>query len=281
MTISAQARKLLWSRAHNICSFPTGWQALTADEVDARSGDAFAVVLGEEAHIRSARPGGPRHDPAYPVEKIDSYDNLMLLCPTHHSLIDAHGGDAYDADALLQMKRRHEEQQGRKDRTTQAIRLYIGKQYTVDDKVLFEQVDLHGPSVDAMFVDVPFACRPDTKIGEVMERISSESPGDREATETNDGRIVTGAAQALLHPDWSGNALLVGGPGQGKSTLLQYVCQFYRSRMLDTSSYSGEQQHLSHTTSTIRVAIRLDLRRYAEWATKQSNPPKGGCATDL
>ena len=266
MTISAQTRKLLWGRAHNLCSFATCWQALTADEVDGRTGEGFAVVVGEEAHIRSGSAGGPRYDPDYPGADVDKYENLMLLCPTHHSLIDAHNGDAYDAKTLVKMKRRHEEQQGRKDRISSTIRLYVGNQYEIDDRVLFEQVDLHGPSVDAMFVDVAFACSPDTAIAEVIERIAAEHPGDLEARAGAGGRVVAGAAQALLHPDWRGNALLVGGPGQGKSTLLQYVCQFHRSRMLNMSSYTGDDQQLAQLTRTPRVAIRLDLRRYAQWA---------------
>lgn len=266
MTISAQTRKLLWSRAYNLCSFATCWQALTADEVDARTGEGFAVVVGEEAHIRSGSAGGPRYDPDYPRADIDKYENLMLVCPTHHSVIDAHDGDAYDAETLVTMKRRHEEQQRRKDRITSTIRLYVGNQYEIDDRVLFEQVDLHGPSVDAMFVDVPFACSPDTAIAEVIERIAAEHPGDPEALAGAGGKVVAGAAQALLHPDWRGNALLVGGPGQGKSTLLQYVCQFHRSRMLTKSSYTGDDQQLAQVIRTPRVAIRLDLRRYAQWA---------------
>lgn len=266
MTISAQTRKLLWGRAHNVCSFAACWQALTADQVDARTGEAFEVVVGEEAHIRSGSPGGPRYDPDYPSADIDKCENLMLLCPTHHSLIDAHNGDAYDAETLVKMKRRHEEHQGRKDRITSTIRLYVGNQYEIDDRVLFEQVDLHGPSVDAMFVDVPFACSPDTAIAEVIERIATEHPGDPEALAGAGEKAVAGAAQALLHPDWRGNALLVGGPGQGKSTLLQYVCQFHRSRMLGKSSYTGDDQQLPQVTPSTRVAIRLDLRRYAQWA---------------
>lgn len=274
MTISAQTRKVLWGRAHNMCSFATCWQALTADEVDARTGEGFAVVVGEEAHIRSGSPGGPRHDPDYPLADIDKYENLMLLCPTHHALIDAHNGDAYDVETLVKMKRRHEEQQGRKDRITQTIRLYVGNQYEIDDRVLFEQVDLHGPSVDAMFVDVPFACSPDTAIAEVIERIAAEHPGDPEALAGAGAKVVAGAAQALLHPDWRGNALLVGGPGQGKSTLLQYVCQFHRSRMLNRDSYTGDDQQLVQVTRATRVAIRLDLRRYAQWATAKATVGK-------
>lgn len=275
MTISAQTRKLLWSRAHDICSFTSCWQALTADQVDEATGEKSSVVNGEEAHIRSPRPGGPRHDSTYSGD-VDGYDNLLLLCPTHHSLIDKRNGDGFDVKTLIEIKNTHEKRQDHRDRITKTIRGYVGKQYDVDDRVLFEQVELHGPSVDVMFVDVPFACRPDTKIAEIMERIAAAQPGDQEATQSEDSQIVTGAAQAILHPEWTGNALLVGGPGQGKSTLLQYVCQFHRARMLDDAAYSGAQQKLSPATSVVRVAIRLDLRRYAEWATQKASASRKG-----
>lgn len=66
------------------------------------------AVIGEEAHIRSSRPDGPRHDPAYPSEKLDTYDNLILLCPTHHTTIDKENGAAWSIDELQRMKADHE-----------------------------------------------------------------------------------------------------------------------------------------------------------------------------
>lgn len=200
------------------------------------------------------------------MNKLDTYDNLLLLCPTHHTMIDADNGSGYSVDDLLKLKKDHEETQERKRGVEKTILAYLADQYIDDDKVLFEQVDLHGPSVDAMFVDVPFACRADSVAAELMDRISSEYPGDREALEDADGWVVTGAAQALLHPEWSGNALLVGGPGQGKSTLLQYVCQFHRSRHLGKNTYQGRSHQLTRITETHRIPIRLDLRKYAAWA---------------
>lgn len=255
MSVSDQTRKVLWTRAHDRCAFPGCDQALTVNEVDASTGDGYVVVVGEQAHIRSSKRDGPRHDPEYANDKLDSYENLILLCSTHHTRIDANGGAGYDADTLIKMRTRHEQYQGRRDRIEKAVRAYLGAQYKADDKVLFEQVDLHGPSVDSMFVDVPFSSRPDAKVAELMERIAAEYPGDLEATESLDGQIVTGAAQALLHPDWSGSALLVGGPGQGKSTLLQYVCQFHRARRLGKDAYTGKQQQLA--SSRISRASRF------------------------
>ncbi|MGQ0776416.1 MAG: hypothetical protein ACT4NY_18650 [Pseudonocardiales bacterium] len=271
MTISAQTRKVLWTRGRNMCAFPGCRQALTVNQVDTNTGEKFTTIVGEEAHIRSARPGGPRHDPSYPRDKLDNYENLILLCPTHHTMIDANNGDGYDVDTLIKMRQDHEKQQERKKRIEQTVRAYIAEQYMSDDKVLFQQVDLHGPSVDAMFVDVPFGCRSDVKVAALMERIAERCPGDLEATEGTQGWVITGAAQALLHPEWAASALIVGGPGQGKSTLLQYVCQFHRARLLAKNAYTGQQQQLAQLTKVARVPIRLDLRKYAQWANAETN----------
>ena len=277
MSISDQTRKVLWTRAHDRCAFPGCSQTLTLNEVNTSTGERYITVVGEQAHIRSPKPGGPRHDPEFDQHKLDDYQNLILLCSTHHTQIDANDGVGYDVDTLIKMRRKQEQYQDHRDRIEKVVRAYLGAQYKSDDKVLFEQVDLHGPSVDSMFVDVPFSCRPDANVAELMQRIAADYPGDLEATEGADGQIVTGAAQALLHPEWSGSALLVGGPGQGKSTLLQYVCQFHRARRLGRDAYSGKQQQLAQLTDISRVPIRLDLRNYAMWASaeqRESTPVK-------
>nr|MDT0664084.1 hypothetical protein [Micromonospora sp. DSM 115978] len=230
--------------------------------------------MGEEAHIRSARLEGPRHDPDYPRDRLDTYENYILLCSTHHTIVDANGGAGFSVEALIVMRTKHEQQQERKKQIEETLLAYLAEQYKFDDKVLFEQVDLHGPSVDSMFVDVPLGCRPDVKVAGLLGRIAAEHPSDLEATGGSDGQIVSGAAQALLHPEWSGSALLVGGPGQGKSTLLQYVCQFHRARCLGRDAYTGNKQQLAPITDVERIPIRLDLRKYAIWASSQQRKSK-------
>lgn len=62
MELSDRDRKVLWTRARNVCSFPQCRQRLTQDQVDAATGEAFHTVIGEEAHIYSASSKGPRYD---------------------------------------------------------------------------------------------------------------------------------------------------------------------------------------------------------------------------
>jgi hypothetical protein len=202
---------------------------------------------------RSKKPDGPRYDPDYPAEKLDLFDNLILLCPTHHGpVVDAEKGRAFIAEDLEKMRDDHVANFDRLEALEGTLNAYLGEQLGADDKILFEQAQLRGPTVESMFVDVPFTCRSDAKVAEVLRGIADKHPGDFEVSARTDGQPVTGAAQALLSPEWNGNALLVGGPGQGKSTLLQYICQFHRSRLLNKTGYAGDGESLDVSDAQAR-----------------------------
>jgi len=62
-----------------------------------------------EAHIVAKRKGGPRADPSMPKHELDRYENLILLCPTHHyAVVDAEP-QKWTVDKLRAMKAQHEE----------------------------------------------------------------------------------------------------------------------------------------------------------------------------
>lgn len=69
--------------------------------------DGLEAIVGDEAHIRSRKRGGPRHDPAYSAELVDAYDNLILLCKAHHKLVDDNC-DVFPVELLDKIKNAHE-----------------------------------------------------------------------------------------------------------------------------------------------------------------------------
>lgn len=101
MTITDKTRKLLWGRSGGRC-------AICKQEliVSATSEDSEAIV-GDECHIISGETNGPRHDPSYPAEKIDSYENLVLLCRVHHKMADDQSS-TFTTEILRQIKKNHE-----------------------------------------------------------------------------------------------------------------------------------------------------------------------------
>lgn len=100
MAITNKTRKILWGKSGNRC-------AICKKElvVDATDHDDESVVV-EECHIVSSQPNGPRFDSNYPEALVDSHENLILLCRTHHKMVDDQVA-TYTKDILLQMKTNH------------------------------------------------------------------------------------------------------------------------------------------------------------------------------
>jgi hypothetical protein len=107
MTITQKSIKILWAAAGGRCSFPGCWERLCYHE----AAGAAPYTLGEMAHICGDKPGANRHDPRQTDTERDDYQNLMLLCPTHHTLIDRKENEVvYTVAALHEIKSEHEAQ---------------------------------------------------------------------------------------------------------------------------------------------------------------------------
>jgi hypothetical protein len=85
-----QTARLLFGSASR-CAFPNCTTLLTHRFEEIRT------IGVEIAHIRSAKPRGPRHVPGY--EAVHEFENLLLLCPTHHKMVDDHP-DAFPIEML-------------------------------------------------------------------------------------------------------------------------------------------------------------------------------------
>jgi hypothetical protein len=73
--------------------------------------DGVDVIVGEQAHIRSGAAGGPRCAPDFPVERVDRYENFVLLCPQHHMVVDENES-VFTTELLLPVKDRHKRRVG-------------------------------------------------------------------------------------------------------------------------------------------------------------------------
>lgn len=96
MAIDDKDIKLLWGKAAGRCSYP-GCQTDLAPLL-LSSGP---TILGEMAHVIGRKPRAARSDAKVGID--DSYLNLVLLCPTHHTLIDKAEAD-FSVDMLRKWK---------------------------------------------------------------------------------------------------------------------------------------------------------------------------------
>ena len=105
MAISQKSIKLLWANAAGLCAFPDCRERLALSE----AGKFAAHTIGEMAHICGDKPGSNRHDPDQSAEERDDYENLVLLCPNHHRIIDQKENEAqFLVEKLRRLKAEHE-----------------------------------------------------------------------------------------------------------------------------------------------------------------------------
>lgn len=105
MAISSKDSKILWANAAGRCSFPDCNEKLCSDQNAANS----PHTIGEMAHIRGEKNGANRFDPNQPQSERNSYLNLILLCPNHHTLIDKTENEGqFSVEKLLEFKDQHE-----------------------------------------------------------------------------------------------------------------------------------------------------------------------------
>lgn len=98
MAIDETDIKKLWGLAAGRCSAPDCDVdcVLWLDSED-------PTIIGEMAHVIAKKPGGPRGASG----GKDIYANLILLCPTHHTIVDK-APHLYPVKLLLKWKADHE-----------------------------------------------------------------------------------------------------------------------------------------------------------------------------
>lgn len=160
------------------------------------------------------------------------------------------------------------------------IRQYLVDQYEMDNKVKFRQIDLQNNLLD-LFTDVPLGVK---KINEQDQELKVNLQGisNRFLSLNNKYNIyyeeneeTIGAANFLLN--YTSNEkllkiLLEGGPGQGKSTISQFVCQMHRIRLLDKTT-DIKIDHEKYLANLVRLPFKIDLRHLATWI-EGKNPYK-------
>jgi hypothetical protein len=166
-----------------------------------------------------------------------------------------------------------------KERRASTIRAYVRDQYEKDKDVRFKQVELQNRLLD-LFVDVPveprnsFSSQKESSrfraLWSVIERQlsivtdpESDGPHRRDISEVR-------AASLFLHSlgqDHFTRVVLEGAPGQGKSTISQYICQVHRMKLLEIAELDNIPSN--HRTCPLRLPFKIDLRDFATWLGKK------------
>ena len=100
---SRSTQRILDIQSLNQCAYP----GCTNTLVEPSAGESGPIVIGHICHIYAISPDGPRGKEGITEEELNSPENLILLCPTHHAVVDGQP-QFYTAEMLRQWKREHE-----------------------------------------------------------------------------------------------------------------------------------------------------------------------------
>ena len=178
-----------------------------------------------------------------------------------------------------------------RERRSHAVKAFLAHQYDSDREVKFKQAEIENDIFD-LFTDVPLVppIRAGRKRG-TMERLAAAFGGSASSvsgevdsirlhhwfemvsrlnsTEDRYYRrddVWLNTASLLLNSDFQlaePLVILEGGPGQGKSTIAQYICQVHRLRILDHPT--RENVDTLHLDSPLRIPFKVELRDFATW----------------
>lgn len=181
-----------------------------------------------------------------------------------------------------------------RDRRESALRAFVAQQLKADEQVRFRQIELQNSLLD-LFVDVPIGLRDqrsDTRQSRLFNGIAQHLVGAGFAEAENPEallveepesrfwtyrEVAVGAAALLLSPEFQEqmpHCVLEGAPGQGKSTITQYVCQVHRLKLLRDNDSLEKVSPKHKRDSATRLPIKIDLRDLATWLQKED--PFGG-----
>ncbi|MEU4714290.1 hypothetical protein AB0F73_11645 [Micromonospora purpureochromogenes] len=171
----------------------------------------------------------------------------------------------------------------------------IATQWEEDAKVKFRQVEMDTYNLLDLYVDVEavrvakpqntVANPPIIVIDDASDGATAPHPpvhyyfGEGQSAPQKEDQALGGAAQYLLNATQP-LTLVRGEPGQGKSTLAQYLCQLHRAAFLPEGKYFAGPRP-KYAVSVPRLPLRVDLRDYARWcsgedpfAEDQAQPPR-------
>lgn len=97
--IPLKIQKEIYAKSGNQCAFTNCSCQLFIQD----------VTTSEICHIEGLKPNSARYNPTLTDDQANCFQNLILLCPTHHALVDGNEG-IYTVMCLRQMKHNHEQE---------------------------------------------------------------------------------------------------------------------------------------------------------------------------
>lgn len=160
-------------------------------------------------------------------------------------------------------------QKHRKNALTETIQLYLSTSFEREQYAQLDQAGEIGERpmpLRRVFIDLDVEFRSEKDLRAYIE--SSKERLSFRIRQLHGERMS--ATETLISSDFP-RAVLIGGPGQGKSTLGQFIAQIHRAYVLDKANQL-DGVSMNFTPKLVRVPFRIILKDYAQWIVDSQGP---------
>lgn len=158
------------------------------------------------------------------------------------------------------------------ERRRGAIRAYLTAQYEDDEELKFKQTELRS-NMTELFVDLPMQpsidiIEPESpRLAHLVRHGVAMRVYNSQLSYADFDHVDRKSAEYFIKSDVRSKlsrSVLEGAPGQGKSTVTQYICQVMRMQLLDKVQELSELPR-QYSNAQVRLPFRVDLRDLAKW----------------
>ncbi len=156
--------------------------------------------------------------------------------------------------------------EGKKTKLDDIIKMYCQGCFIHEQSAVLDDagdVEDEKIELERVFIDLDVKTHPISQELGVVEKIQSWL---RQAVQDEDRK----SALSYVFDDSIPDLVIIGGPGEGKSTLCQYVSQIHRARILGKIA-EIERSSKELEQCDVRIPFRIFLREYAQWIASRNN----------
>lgn len=176
------------------------------------------------------------------------------------------------------------------------IRYFVVTQFSDNRYTKLEQAGSSSdvrPEVHDLFIDLPFRTHANQQSGEILAELCRAAAQCHRYSLRNE--FPDSWRGWNRHSKRARVFLIKGGPGQGKSTVGQYLCQIHRACLIldsdgpkvvdaikvGASAVSNAAQRDGFWPTSPRIAIQIELKEFAHWYSQQPSAQSNGVLTYL
>ena len=200
---------------------------------------------------------------------VRGYDEICAILDNNRDVAKCYAGHILPGDVLMHMLETQERQE---QEEAELLKRYLAREF---EEELYTRMEQAGSatekkiSIDKVCIDINVLDREERKTYKFAAHVFALGNGTLGYKREEGGEL-----------ERNENYILIGGPGNGKSTICQFIAQVYRGSYLKAAGYGSQvldafaeeiQNEYKYQIENNRIPFKIVLREYAAWINRKKD----------